>query len=82
VVHVHPPPLALAGLIVSLQSADGSRALLSDWDTLALTEQTPAASTTKPLARNQVPRLLADRFGLPGFELGPDDRIVLSATAR
>jgi N-hydroxyarylamine O-acetyltransferase len=71
----HPRSPFVTGLIVSTQAADGTRTLLSDWSELALTEQTPSGATTRPLARDEVPELLATRFGLPGFALDEDGRI-------
>jgi arylamine N-acetyltransferase len=78
----HPRSPFVTGLIVSIQAHDGARTTLSSWDGLALTEQSPAATKLTPLSGREVPRLLADRFGLPGFELGPDDRIVSTAADR
>jgi hypothetical protein len=58
-----------------------ARTSLSDWDALALTEQTPAQTTVTPVARDAAPELLADRFGLAGFALGGDSRLVRAAGA-
>ena len=49
---------------------------LSDWSELALTEQTPAGSTTLPLTHDAIPGLLEVLFGLPGFTLGRDGGVV------
>jgi N-hydroxyarylamine O-acetyltransferase len=78
----HPRSPFVTGLIVSIQARDGARTTLSSWEGLALTEQSPVATKLTPLSGREVPRLLADRFGLPGFELGPDDRIVSTAADR
>jgi N-hydroxyarylamine O-acetyltransferase len=75
----HPRSPFVAGLIVSAQRPDGTRLSLSDWDGLALTEQTPARSTVTPVARESIPRLLQERFGLPGFRLDDHGRIARPA---
>jgi N-hydroxyarylamine O-acetyltransferase len=72
----HPRSPFVTGLIVSKQRRDGSRLTLSDWDELALTEETPSSRTVTPVARDAVPELLDTRFGLSGFALGDDGRIV------
>ena len=72
----HPHSPFVTGLIVSKQDSDGTRTTLSDWNGLALTTQTPAAATATAVDRDAVPRLLATEFGLDGFDLGPDGRIV------
>jgi N-hydroxyarylamine O-acetyltransferase len=72
----HPGSRFVTGLIVSLRAADGTLTLLSDWSELALTEQTPTVSSVTPVAREQVPELLATRFELPGFTLASDGRLV------
>jgi N-hydroxyarylamine O-acetyltransferase len=74
----HPHSPFVTGLAVSLQADDGMRTSLSDWSELALTEQTPAGSTVTPVSREDVPRLLATRFGLGGFALGSDGHVVLA----
>jgi N-hydroxyarylamine O-acetyltransferase len=66
----------VTGLIVTSQDADGKRTALSDWSGLALTETTPAGSTSIEVRREQLPQLLAERFALPGFVLGADERLV------
>jgi len=69
----------VSGLIVSTQAEDGTRTSLSDWSELALTERTPAQSRVTPVAREVVPELLASRFGLAGFVLAGDGRLVPAA---
>jgi N-hydroxyarylamine O-acetyltransferase len=66
----------VTGLIVSSQDTEGKRAALSDWRGLALTEATPAGSTSTEVPREKVPELLARRFALPGFVLDADERLV------
>lgn len=73
----HPHSPFVNGLIVSTQSEDGARTVLSDWDELALTERTPAAESVITVTREEVPELLAARFDLDGFALDADDRLVL-----
>jgi arylamine N-acetyltransferase len=72
----HPRSPFVTGLIVGGQSADGARVTLSDWSGLELTVQTPEETSVTPLALEDVPRLLAERFGLPGFALDHDDRLI------
>jgi N-hydroxyarylamine O-acetyltransferase len=72
----HPRSPFVAGLIVATQTQDGTRTWLSDWGELALTEQTPAAITVTALSREQIPPTLEERFGLAGFRLDRDGRVV------
>jgi N-hydroxyarylamine O-acetyltransferase len=72
----HPRSPFVAGLIVCAQSDDGTRTSLSDWGELALAERSPGASTVTPVVREQVPELLASRFALDGFRLGPEGRFL------
>ncbi len=78
----HPRSPFVTGLIVTSQRRDGTRISLSDWDDLALTERSPDSRTTVPVTRDEVPRLLETSFGLPGFVLDGEGRIVPSADAR
>jgi len=71
----HPRSPFVTGLIVAAQSRDGVRLSLSDWGELALTESTPAATRRTPLAREQIPAILHERFALSGFALGADGRL-------
>jgi len=71
----HPRSPFVAGLVAAAQSEDGTRVRLSDWDGLSLTAQTPAGETSEPLAREQIPQLLEERFGLGGFELDAGGRV-------
>jgi N-hydroxyarylamine O-acetyltransferase len=77
----HPRSLFVSGLIVGVRDDDGAVAVLSDWSELSLSEQTPAGTSVTPLQREAVPQLLATRFTLPGFALGPDGRIIRTADA-
>jgi len=75
----HPRSPFVTGLIVGLQAEDGMRSLLSDWEGLALTESSPAGSTVTPVEPSELPEMLASRFSLPGFELGPAGRLQRSS---
>jgi len=44
-----------------------------------LLEQTPEQTTSVPVRWQEVPELLATRFGLAGFALDAEDRIALAA---
>ena len=75
-VSTHPGSPFVTGLLITAQQTDGTRTLLSDWGELALTVDTPAATTSAPVAREEIPRLLDERFGLPGFVLDGAGRVV------
>jgi N-hydroxyarylamine O-acetyltransferase len=72
----HPGSPFVSGLIVATQDGQGSRTSLSDWNGLALSEQTPTTRTSTPVERVEVPALLATHFGLDGFALHPSGRLV------
>lgn len=72
----YPRSPFVTGLIAGIQGTDGSHTMLSDWGELALTEDTPSGNTVTPVQRKDVPDLLAARFGLTGFAIGPDGRLV------
>ena len=74
----HPRSPFVTGLIVSTQAQDGTRTMLNDWSgEPSLAEQSPAGQdTVTAVAREQIPALLAERFGLAGFALNDDGRIV------
>jgi N-hydroxyarylamine O-acetyltransferase len=74
----HPNSPFVTGLIVSAQDNEGVRTSLSDWGELALAEETPQARRVTPVSRDEIPDLIAARFGLEGFALGPDGRLVLA----
>jgi N-hydroxyarylamine O-acetyltransferase len=61
----------VTGYLVSRQWPDGRRLVLSDWGELRLLERTPTETIAAAPRREAVPELLAERFGLAGFELGP-----------
>lgn len=73
----HPRSPFVTGLIVAAQRADGSRVELSDWDgQLSVIEETPAGSTVTPIDRAEIPRRLEADFGLDGFALSAEGRVV------
>ena len=72
----------VAGFLVSRQWPDGRRLVLSDWGALSLLDRTPARTSSTALEREDVPALLAERFELPGFELGADARLARPAGSR
>jgi N-hydroxyarylamine O-acetyltransferase len=78
----HPRSPFVTGLIVSAQRRDGSRTSLSDWNGLALTEQTPDRTTVTPVEHASVGAMLDEQFGLRGFALASDGRLGLAATSR
>jgi N-hydroxyarylamine O-acetyltransferase len=78
----HPESRFRTGLLVSRQWADGRRLVLSDWGELALVERTPEVTSTTPLAREQIPSILAERFELPGFSVLPDGSLAPGAPAK
>jgi N-hydroxyarylamine O-acetyltransferase len=71
----YPRSPFVTGLIAGIQGIDGSHTMLSDWGGLALTEDTPTGNTVTPVEQADVPELLAARFGLTGFAIGPDGRL-------
>ena len=76
-----PRSAFVSGLIVGVSHGDGAREVLSDWSgSLRRIVRTPAGSTETAEAPARLPALLADRFGLPGFEIGADGRIVAAGT--
>jgi N-hydroxyarylamine O-acetyltransferase len=75
-ISTHPRSPFVAGLIVSTQDGDGMRTTLSDWGELSLTVQTPTDTDVTPVAWEQVPDLLTERFALGGFALDKGGRLV------
>jgi N-hydroxyarylamine O-acetyltransferase len=65
----------VGGLIIAANRPDGTRVVLSDWSGLSFTTHTPTESTPREITREEIPPLLAQTFGLPGFALGNDGRI-------
>jgi N-hydroxyarylamine O-acetyltransferase len=64
----YPRSPFVTGLIVARPDPDGTRVSLSDWeDGLVLAVETPGGRDVTPVAPEDVPALLAERFGLPAF---------------
>ena len=72
----HPRSPFVTGLIVTSHRPDGTRLSLSNWTELAFVTQTPSGSSTSPVGLESVPGLLESEFGLPGFSLSGEGRIV------
>jgi arylamine N-acetyltransferase len=73
----NPASPFVSGLIVSVSHDDGRRDALYDSAGLLLTvASSPGGTTTTEVQREAIPSLLAHRFGLPGFALGPDGTVV------
>jgi len=69
----HPHSRLVTQLLVTENGADGSRTTLSDFSgEMVLSVQTPTGSKREPVARETVPALLLERFGLREPEL-PED---------
>ena len=67
------------GLIASIHHPDGRREAISDWSgALQATTISPEGVQTTERPREAIPALLADRFGLPGFELDSSGRVAAS----
>lgn len=76
----HPESRFVSGLIAARHWVDGRRLVLSDWGGgLSLTDRTPEQSVATPVRREELPGLLAERFDLGGFGLGPDGRLCRAA---
>jgi N-hydroxyarylamine O-acetyltransferase len=71
----YPGSRFVTGFLVARQWADGRRLVLSDWGELSLTEASAASVAVTPVAPEQIPALLAERFELPGFALADDGRL-------
>ena len=72
----HPRSPFVTGLNVTSHRPDGTRLSLSNWTELAFVTQTPSGSSTSPVRLESVPGLLESEFGLPGFSLSGEGRIV------
>lgn len=73
----HPASPFVSGLIVSVSHDDGRREALFDFSGPLLTmASSPDGMEATEARREAIPSLLAQRFGLPGFGLGPDGRVV------
>ena len=73
----HPQSPFVTGLLISIQDPEGRRTVLSNrGGELALSEHTPASTTSSPVRTEMLPQLLAQRFDLSGFELDAQGRPV------
>ncbi len=69
------------GLIASVNRTDGRRDALFDFSgQLERLTMTPDGTrSVTPTARDEIPSLLEETFGLPGFAVGDDGRVVLAS---
>lgn len=74
----HPESAFVTGIVVANVSGDGTRRTLSDWGELAISVRTPSSTTVTPIGRDEVPGALREHFGLAGFRIGEDGRLVRS----
>ena len=73
----HPASPFVSGLIVSVSHDDGRRQAVSDFSGPLLTiDSSPDGMEATEVQREMLPTLLAQRFGLPGFGLGQDGRVI------
>jgi N-hydroxyarylamine O-acetyltransferase len=72
----HPRSPFVSGLSVGIQGLEGTRAWLSAWSGLELVVDTPTDRSVTPVALEDVPQLLAERFDLAGFALAPGGKLV------
>jgi N-hydroxyarylamine O-acetyltransferase len=77
-ISTHPNSPFVTGVIVSKQDNEGRRMSVSDWAGLALTEEVPGERRVTGVLREELPQLIASRFGLDGFALDRDGRLVLA----
>jgi N-hydroxyarylamine O-acetyltransferase len=76
----NPASAFASGLIVAVSHDDGGQEALHDFaGPLAIKTVTSDGAQTTEIQRDAVPSLLARRFGLPGFELAPDGKVVPSS---
>jgi hypothetical protein len=64
---------------VAANRDDGTRVALSDWNGLSFVTRTPAETTVGEIERADIPRVLDETFGLPGFVLGDHGRVTRPA---
>ena len=79
----NPASPFVSGLMVSVSHNDGRREALYDFSGLPLTiASSPGSVEVAEAQRQAIPSLLAQRFGLPGFGLGPDGKVVAVCNSR
>lgn len=72
----NPASPFVSRLIVSVSHDDGRREALHDFSgPLLAVASSPDGTQTTDVPRDAIPALLDQRFGLPGFGLGPDGRV-------
>lgn len=73
----NPASPFVSGLMVASNHGDGRREALFDFSgALESMQMTPEATVRTPEPRARIPAILADRFDLPGFDLGADGRVI------
>jgi N-hydroxyarylamine O-acetyltransferase len=73
----HPSSRFVSGLTVTIYDREARAVSLSDWSgSLILTELTPAQRRVTPVAPAEVGDLLASRFGLAGWVMSDDGRLI------
>ena len=72
----HPRSPFVSGLIVAVQRADGRRVAMSDWEALSIVQETPESRQVTVIERAEIPGRLESEFGLAGFALSADGRVV------
>jgi N-hydroxyarylamine O-acetyltransferase len=73
----HPSSPFVSRLIVAVSHDDGRREGLHDFSgSLLALASSPDGTEVTEVEREAIPSLLVRRFGLPGFGLGPDGRVV------
>ncbi len=75
----YPGSPFVTGLIATVNRPDGTRITLNDRQGLMLATHAPSGRTARDVAWGEVPRLLEEVFGLPGFALGDNGRITRRA---
>jgi N-hydroxyarylamine O-acetyltransferase len=75
----HPESPFVTGIMVGLRSPDCCLSLFAYEQAVFVERPVGGASSTTEVPREDVPTLLATRFGIPGVTLGDDGRLCLSA---